>query len=68
MVPLCTLVSFVVIGFVRLSAPPFPNRFLPQQVLARITYGCDKLRGHPKFLVFLNEIMTMHKPRPLEVS
>jgi hypothetical protein len=30
----------------------FPESVLPQQVLARITQACDKLRGHPKLLVF----------------
>jgi hypothetical protein len=30
----------------------FPNRFLPQQELARIMHGCDKLRGQPHLCVF----------------
>src|ERR1022692_3832721 len=61
--PLCNFVSFVVY---RLCS--FPNRFLPQQVLARITHACDKLPGHRQLLVFWNEIMRMRTPRPLEVS
>src|SRR5580658_3556298 len=40
----------------------FPIRFLPQEVLVRITDGCDKLRGQTQLRVFLTGYDNAHTP------